>query len=240
MKPGIKHLTVIACVIGFALATLAGSTPAQQVPIPKTAAEVPGPAAGTAMTKEYVQMVGRMAYLWGWPLVNMANRAKAFSSAPEPGLLGGVLPVAFNRNAMLTNYIKPDQHFVTCTNQDVVYGAGFMALDKEPIVFQVPEFGDRFWVYAHYDARTDEFSTIGKQYGTKPGFYLMVGPDWKGEKPAGITAVVRSSTSLAFVAPRVFMDDTEADHKAIQPVISQIVYYPLSQFDWQLGPLHTQ
>ena len=42
------------------------------------------------MTKAYVQMVGRMAYLWGWPLVNIANRAAAFSKAPEPGLLGGV------------------------------------------------------------------------------------------------------------------------------------------------------
>lgn len=35
---------------------------AQQVPIPTTAAEVSGPVAGTAMTKEYVQMVGRTAY----------------------------------------------------------------------------------------------------------------------------------------------------------------------------------
>ena len=38
---------------------------------------------------------------------------------------------------MLTSYVKPAQHFVTCTNQDVVYGAGYMARDKEPIVFQV-------------------------------------------------------------------------------------------------------
>jgi len=206
----------------------------QQVPIPTTAAEVPGPPLGTAMTKAYVQTVGRMAYLWGWPLVNSVNRSKAFAEAPEPGLLGGVVPVAFNRNAMLTSYITPDQHFVTCTNQDVVYGAGYMALDKEPIVFQVPDFGDRFWVYAHYDARTGEFSEIGKQYGTKPGFYMMVGPNWKGETPAGITAVVRSSTSLAFVAPRVFMDDTEADHAAIQPLLSQVVYYPLSEFDGKM------
>src|SRR6187455_1008818 len=137
---------------------------AQQVPLPKTAAEVPGPASGTAMSKEYVQTVGRMAYLWGWPLVNVANRADAFAKAPEPGLLGGVVPVAFNRNAMLTGYISPDEHFVTCPNQDVVYGAGFYALDKGPIVFQVPEFGDRFWVYALYDARTDEFSEIGKPF----------------------------------------------------------------------------
>ncbi len=52
------------------------------------------------------------------------------------------------------------------------------------------------------------FPKIGKQYGTKPGFYLMVGPNWKGETPAGITAVVRSSTSLAFVIPRIFIDDS--------------------------------
>jgi hypothetical protein len=204
---------------------------AQQVPLPKTAADVPGPAAGTGMSKEYVQMVGRMAYLWGWPLVNSINRSIAFSRAPEPGLLGGVVPVAFNRNAMLTGYISPDEHFVTCPNQDVVYGAGFFALDKEPIVIQVPDFGDRFWVYALYDARTDEFSELGKAYGTKPGFYLMVGPDWKGQTPAGITAVFRSSTSLAFSAPRIFMDDTAADHSAIQSVLSQVVFYPLSEFD---------
>jgi hypothetical protein len=219
---------------GAALMMLAGETRAQQVPIPTTAARVPGPPPGTAMNTAYVQSVGRIAYLWGWPLVNNFNRSKAFAQAPEPGLLGGALPIAFGRNAMLTNYISPEQTFVTCTNQDVVYGAGFMPLDKEAVVFQVPNFGDRFWVYAHYDARTDEFSQIGKQYGTKPGFYLMVGPNWKGNKPAGITAVVRSSTSLAFVGPRIFMDDTEADHKAIQPLISQVLYYPLSEFDGKM------
>ena len=144
------------------------------------------------------------------------------------------MPIAFNRNAMLTRYVSPDQHFIACPNQDVVYGAGFMTLDKEPIVFQVPDFGDRFWVYALYDARTDEFSEIGKQYGTKPGFYMMVGPNWKGETPAGITAVVRSSTSLAFAVPRIFMDDTAEDHKAIQPVLSQVVFYPLSEFDGKM------
>jgi hypothetical protein len=151
---------------------------AQQIPLPINAAEVPGPAPGTAMTKPYVQMVARMAYFWGWPLVNAANRAVAFSKAPEPGLLGGVVPVAYNHLAMLTGYISPDQRFIACPNQDVAYGAGFFDLDKEPAVIQVPDFGDRFWVYALYDGRTDEFAEIGKQYGTKPGFYLMVGPNW--------------------------------------------------------------
>jgi hypothetical protein len=208
--------------------------PPPQYKTPTNAAEVPGPMPGSAMTEGYVQTVGRMAYLWGWPLVNMANRADSFSKAPVPVLLEGIVPVAFGRNAMLTNYVSPDEHFVTCPNQDVVYGTGYFALDREPIVFQVPDFGDRFWVYPIYDARTDEFSQIGKAYGTKPGFYLMVGPDWKGETPSGITAVLRSSTSLAFVVPRIFMDDTEEDHAAVQSVVSQVVFYPLSEFDGKM------
>ena len=142
---------------------------------------------------------GAEAYLWGWALVNNANRHAAFSKAPEPGLMGGVVPIAHNAVAMLTNYVSPSQRFIACANQDVVYGAGFLDnLDKEPIVFQVPDFGDRFWVYALYDARTDQLSNIGKQYGTKPGFYMVVGPNWKGETPKGITAVLRSSTTVVF------------------------------------------
>ena len=156
------------------------SAHAQQVPIPKTPAEVPGPAPGTAMTKEYVQMVGRMAYLWGWALVDNANRHKVFSEAPEPGLLGGVLPIAHNAVSMLTNYVSPDQRFVTCTNQDVVYGFGFCDnLDKEPIVFQVPDFGERFWVFALYDARTDEFS----QNSAAPAGRIGGGGAEKGSRP---------------------------------------------------------
>src|SRR4029077_13397126 len=150
----------------------------------------------------------------------------------EPGLLGGVLPIAHNSLAMLTNYVSPEQRFVTCTNQDVVYGFGFLdKLDEEPIIFQVPDFGERFWVYALYDARTDELSQIGKQYGTKPGFYMVVGPNWKGETPNGITAVLRSSTTVVAAAPRVFMDDTAEDHATVQPVLSRIDFYPLSEFD---------
>jgi hypothetical protein len=93
---------------------------------------------------------------------------------------------------------------------------------------------NRFWVYALYDARTDEFSQIGQQYGTKSGFYLMVGPNWKGDLPSGITALVRSSTSVITVGARVFMDDTPEDHTAIQPLLSQIGFYPLSKFDGKM------
>jgi len=221
--------TLLAALYSFALVAPAV---AQQVPPPATAADVPAAATGIVMHPEYAKTTGRMAYVWGWPMVNMLNRSAAITQAPEPGRLNGVLPVApRGKVGMLADYIDPGQTFVTCPNQDVVYGLGFFSLDEEPVVAQVPDFGDRFWIYAMYDARTDQFAEIGKPYKTKPGFYLIVGPNWKGETPEGITAVVRSPTALANAIPRVFMDDTAEDRKDIQTVINQIVFYPLKDFD---------
>ena len=214
----------------LSLAAFEGKGAAQQFPLPKTAADVPSPPPGTEMTKSYVETIGRMAYLWGWPLVNMINRAAIASKAGEPAVRGGA-PLGFGALAMLTGYIGPEERGVECPNQDVVYGVSFSDLAKGPVVFQVPDFGDRFWVYALYNARTDEFSEIGKAYGTKPGFYLMVGPDWTGETPGGIAGIVRSPTNSALAVPRIFMTDTPDDRAAILPLISQVNFYPLSEFD---------
>ena len=206
-----------------------------QVPFPTKASEVGRPAKGTIMQVEYAKAVARMAYIWGWPMVNQMNRRSAMAQATEPALLDGKLPVAPRGHiGMLADYVDPGVTFVTCPNQDVVYGLGFFSLDKEPAVIQVPDFGDRFWVYAMYDARTDQFARIGKPYGTKPGFCLLIGPKSNGEIPPGITDIVRCSTEFADVVPRVFQNDTEEDRKAIQPIINQIVAYPLKEFDGKM------
>jgi hypothetical protein len=208
---------------------------AQQVPPPKSAADIAGTPPGTAMTPAYVEAVGRIAYLWGWPLVNHHNRAAGFAQLPEPGRVGGVLPGAPpGYVGMLTDYIEEKERFVTCPNQDTVYGAGFQRLDSKPVIVQVPEFGDRFWTYQIVDARTDSFCKLGKQYGTKPGFYLLVGPNWNGQAPAGVNGVARSSTDSCAVFPRVFQDDTPQDKAAIQSLLSQIMVYPLAEFDGKM------
>ncbi|MCY1395891.1 hypothetical protein D3C76_540450 [compost metagenome] len=150
-------------------------------------ATVPGPVAGTKVTEPYVRMMAREAYFWGWPMANIFNRRQAFKDLPEPGLMDGIVPVApINRLSMLSDYIDPAERLVACPNQDVVYGAGSIALDIEPVVLQVPDFGNRFWVYQVVDLRSDSFAELGKMYGTQPGFYLLVGPDWQGSVPDGI------------------------------------------------------
>ena len=45
---------------------------------------------------------------------------------------------------------------------------GYLSLEKEPVVIQVSDFGDRFWTIPVYDARTDQISEVGLQYGSNP------------------------------------------------------------------------
>ena len=121
---------------------------------------------------------------WGWPLVYVYNQRTELTKVPEAGLLAGVMPISpMNQVGMLTGYIDPGETFIADPNQDVVYGLGYLSLEKEPVVIQVPDFGDRFWTIPVYDARTDQMSELGLQYGTKPGFYMVVGPNWKGDDP---------------------------------------------------------
>ena len=175
---------------------------------------VPGPVEGTRLTEAYARLVARDAYFWAWPLVNIYNRRLAFKQAPAVGLMNGVLPFApLNRMSMLHDYIEPSERWVACPNQDVVYGAGIAALDETPVVVQVPDFGTRFWVYQIVDLRTDSFADVGIMYGTKPGFYLLVGPQWKGTVPDGIIQVFTAKTGTAFVVPRVFQDATDRTNK---------------------------
>jgi hypothetical protein len=178
-----------------------------------------------------VRRLAQQAYVWGWPLVYVHNCRATLGMLKFPGRSGG-LPVAPpNELCMLTDYIAPTQNVVTCPNHDVVYGFGILDLGLEPVVLQVPDFGDRFWLYQLGDQRTDGFANVGKLYGTKPGAYLVVGPDWQGEKPEGIVEVFRCPTRIGYCLPRVFLDDTAADREAIQLVLSRIMAYPLTRWD---------
>jgi hypothetical protein len=190
-----------------------------------------GPAPGARRTPEYSREVARFDYFWAWPLVNVFNRYTAFHRIRRPILVGGIAPVApINHLAMLHDYIGWKQRYITCPSQDLIYGFGILDLAREPVVVQVPDFGKRYWVYQATDLRTDGFADLGTMYGTKPGFYLLAGPDWDGKVPPGIAASFRGSTNIATIIPRVFQEDDRADNEALQPLIRQIVAYPLSEF----------
>ena len=84
------------------------------------------------------------------------------------------------------------------------------------------------------NSRTDSFASLGKMYGTRPGFYLLVGPGWQGGVPKGISKIFRASTNTGVVIPRVFQDDTIEDKLTIQPLLRGITMYPLAEYDGRM------
>src|SRR5271169_1996992 len=113
--------SVCGILLTAASITLAGRNqqPASQPPAQETtsiatpansAAAIPGPVAATRLTEDYVRRVGAVAYLWGWPMVNMHNRKLILSKLPEPGLMAGIVPVApMNQLSMVHDYIDPGE-----------------------------------------------------------------------------------------------------------------------------------
>jgi hypothetical protein len=237
-----RNTLIAATTIGMASALDAGvpsrSAQAQALnpqPLPPSPgwlrALPPSPDARVKVTEAYAAHVARDAFFWAWPLVNVYNKRRASEQSKELAYAGPAPSAPLNRIVMLTDYVAADERIVACPNQDVVYGGGSLGLDQSAVVIQVPDFGERFWVYQAVDLRTDGFVQLGKMYGTTSGFYLLVGPNWQGDVPKGISKVFRAPTNTGFIAPRIFMDDTPDDRRAIQPVLRQIMLYPLAEYD---------
>lgn len=229
---------VAATALPLSSGTASAQVQPPAVPVPPSPnwarAMPPAPDVRVRLTEAYIRHVGRDAYFWAWPMVNVFNRRQLFSTVKETARFGPLIQAPVNQLAMITDYVDPAERAVACPNQDVVYGLGAMGLDVSPVVLQVPDFGDRFWVYQVVDLRTDSFVQLGKMYNTTPGFYLLVGPNWTGEVPKGITRVFRSPTNTGLVGPRVFMDDTAEDRKAIQEVLQYVMMYPIAEFDGRM------
>jgi hypothetical protein len=93
---------------------------------------------------------------------------------------------------------------VITPNSDTPYSILWLDLRAEPMVLSVPAVQkSRYYSVMLCDGNTFNYGYIGSRAtGSDPGDYLVVGPDWKGETPAGIKKVFRSSTQFSVAAYR--------------------------------------
>ncbi len=223
-----SHMLITAVLVALVVGPLATTACAADAVHGESAATTSDQA-----TEEYAYSVGKQAYLWGWVPVNLHSRREWLRKFPGHRIVSPI-----NRLVMLLDYIPPEERFIVTPNQDVAYGQGFADLSQGAVVIQIPDFGDRFWVLQCMDAYSDVFADPGWRTKSKPGFYLLVGPNWKGQVPPGIVEVLRSPTNLAWYVPRVFLVDSPKDKAAAQPLLNRVGAYPLTEFNGKMKTYH--
>ena len=95
----------------------------------------------------------------------------------------------------------PDDKAIQTPNSDTPYSFNRRRPARRALVLTVPavEKG-RYYSLQFIDLYTFNFAYVGSRAtGNDAGNFLLAGPDWKGEKPEGIKAVIRSETEFAFV-----------------------------------------
>ncbi len=122
-------------------------------------------------------------------------------------------------------------------NSDTPYSLCWLDLRAEPIVLSVPAVEkSRYFSVMLCDGNTFNYGYIGSRAtGNEPGDYLVVGPDWKGEPPAGIKKVFRSTTQFSLAAYRTQLINP-ADMPNVIKVQSGYKVQPLSAYLHQPAP----
>jgi len=142
------------------------------------------------------------------------------------------------------NEIHNDHHVATpadtaviTPNSDTPYSFVWVDLRAEPMVVSVPAVDKkRYYAVQMIDGNTYNYGYIGSRAtGSDAGDYLIVGPGWKGETPAGIKKVFSSTTPFGLTLIRTQLFDA-ADIANVEKVQAGYKVQPLSQFLKQPAP----
>ncbi len=204
------------------------------LPLTSSAQNVDARAANTSLIREQLAYhVGTLAYLWGYPIVDMSKQMH--NETHRTGLQQQV-------HAPLNHFYRYD-FLVTPTtagnlrapNNDTLYFGGWFDLAQEPIIVHTPDTKGRYYTLAITDF-FNEVTHIGQRTtGTEEKFFALVGPDFKGTLPANVVQV-RMATKQVWVLGRMLVDG-EADFAQAKNLMQQIWSVPLSKFAGKLPPV---
>jgi hypothetical protein len=179
------------------------------------------------------EAIAKEAYVYGFPMVmNYKTIVQYAVDTDYPEYKG-----PFNRVSCEARLFTPDDKAVVTPNSDTPYCMFWMDLRAEPLVLSVPDMEeDRYYSFQLIDLYTHNFAYVGNlTTGSSAGSYLLAGPGWNGNKPTGITGVIRSETGFIFNVTRtqLFGPDDLGEVRAIQ---DQYELQPLSAFLGEKAP----
>ena len=126
---------------------------------------------------------------------------------------------------------------VITPNSDTPYSLMEVDLRAEPTVISVPAVPKpRYYSVQLTDANTFNYGYIGsRSTGDEAGDYMVVGPDWKGERPSQIRQVFHSTTPFTVIIFRTQLFDAN-DMPNVVKIQAGYKVQPLSAFLKQPAP----
>ena len=185
------------------------------------------------ITPAEIKTIAEEGFIYGLPIV--MNYAVMYEYAVDKN--SGQYKAPFNQIKNEARvYTYKDTAIVT-PNSDTPYSLMFMDLRAEPIVLSVPAVEkSRYYAVMLCDGNTFNYGYIGSRAtGPDSGDYLVVGPDWKGETPAGIKKVFHSSTQFSLAVYRTQLFNPE-DMPNVVKIQSGYKAQPLSTYLRQPAP----
>jgi hypothetical protein len=186
-------------------------------------------APGLAETKA----IAEEAFIYGLPIVMNYAVMQEFAVDGNSGQFKAPFTEIWNDAAVFT---YRDTAVVT-PNSDTPYSMVWLDLRAEPIVISVPAVpASRYYSVQFIDGNAYNYGYIGtRATGPDAGDYLVVGPDWNGEKPAGIKQVFTSTTPFSLTIFRTQLFNPE-DMPNVVKVQAGYKVQPLSAFLNQPAP----
>jgi len=177
--------------------------------------------------------IAEAGYIFGLPIVMNYGVMYEFCVDKSSSQYKG----PFNTLKNTANVFTYKDTAVVTPNSDTPYSFVWTDLRAEPMVISVPAVErSRYYSVQLCDGNTYNFGYIGtRATGTEAGDYLVVGPDWKGETPAGIKQVFRSTTQFAIAIFRTQLFNAD-DIDNVKKVQAGYAAQPLSAFLKQPAP----
>lgn len=179
------------------------------------------------ITAEEARAIAHAAYIWGFPLVDSYRVQHSYFADTGGKEYKGGWNIVHNVARVYT----PEDKAIQTPNSDTPYSFLGADLRTEPLVISVPAVDPkRYYSLQLIDQYTYNFAYIGSRAtGSEAGSFLLAGPDWNGEKPAGIKDVIRCETQFAFVLYRTQLFGPD-DLEEVKKVQAGYKAEPLSKF----------
>jgi hypothetical protein len=162
------------------------------------------------------KQIAEEGFIYGLPIV--MNYAVMYDYAVDPK--SGQFKAPFNQIKNEARVFTYKDTAIISPNSDTPYSVASLDLRAEPVVLSVPAVeSGRYYSVQLIDGNTFNYGYVGSRAtGNDAGDYMVVGPDWKGEAPAGIKKVLRSGTqfSLAIYRTQLFGPDDMPNVEKVQ------------------------